>query len=186
MRRRLFLAATLTTACSRKREPLQVFNTIPEFTLTDQNGDDFTYAAKLKGHVWVADFIFTTCTGPCPRLTTQMSRVQEELGGAPNIKLVSFTVDPVNDTPSALTEYGKRYKADFKRWSFLTGATETLHKLNREAFMLGNVDGRNTSHSTRFVLIDQQGRVRKYYDTTEADVIGQVVADARELAGAAS
>ena len=75
MKRRLFLAAALATACSRKREPLQVFNTIPEFTLTDQNGDDFTYAAKLKGHVWVADFIFTTCTGPCPRLTTQMSRV---------------------------------------------------------------------------------------------------------------
>lgn len=181
MRRRLFLASLAAAACSRKRPALEVFNTVDEFALTDQAGQPFTYTEKLKGHVWVADFIFTSCTGPCPRMSAQMARVQKTLEPVPGAKLVSFTVDPANDTPEVLLEYARRYQANPARWSFLTGARETLHHLARNVFLLGNVDG-ELNHSTRFVLIDQQGRVRRYYDTTEADVIAQVSGDVRELA----
>mgnify|MGYP002377724512 CR=1 FL=1 len=97
-----------------------------------------------------------------------------------DVRLVSFTVDPENDTPTALAEYAKRYQATQGRWFFLTGSKATLHQLKREAFMLGNVDG-STDHSTRFVLIDRQGRVRRYYDTTEPDAVSNVIADARTL-----
>ena len=181
MTRRAFLAGVaLLQACSRKREPLQVFNTMPDFALTDQQGNDFSFASQLKGKVWVADFIFTTCNGPCPRMSRQMKQVQAGLEDAADVRLVSFTVDPDNDTPSALAEYAKRYQAATGRWYFLTGPKATLHQLNREAFMLGNVDG-STDHSTRFVLVDRQGRVRRYYDTTEPDAVGSLIADARTL-----
>ncbi len=179
-RRALLAGAALLHACSRKREPLQVFNTMPEFALTDQLGNDFSFSAQLKGKVWVADFIFTTCNGPCPRMSRQMKQVQAGLEDAPDVRLVSFTVDPDNDTPSALAEYAKRYQATAGRWFFLTGPKATLHQLNREAFMLGNVDG-STTHSTRFVLVDRQGRVRRYYDTTEPDAVSDVIAGARAL-----
>lgn len=179
-RRALLCGAAFFLGCSRKREPLQVFNTMPDFALTDQQGNDFTFASQLKGKVWVADFIFTTCNGPCPRMSRQMKQVQAGLEDAQDVRLVSFTVDPENDTPSALAEYAKRYQAAQGRWYFLTGSKATLHQLKREAFMLGNVDG-STDHSTRFVLIDRQGRVRRYYDTTEPDAVSSVIADARTL-----
>lgn len=179
-RRAMLGGAAVLAACSRTREPLPVFNTIPEFTLTDQHGNPFAFASQLKGKVWVADFIFTTCQGPCPRMSRQMKQVQAGLEGAAGARLVSFTVDPENDTPPALAEYAKRYQAAAGRWFFLTGPKETLHQLKREAFMLGNVEG-STDHSTRFVLIDRQGRVRRYYDTSESDAVTRVITDARRL-----
>jgi protein SCO1/2 len=166
-------------ACGARREPLATFNQVPPFTLTDQHGQAFPSETSLKGKVWIADFIFTTCTGPCPRMSSQMRRVQSELKDLPDVQLVSFTVDPENDTPTALAEYARRYGAE-SRWHFLTGPKETLHQLNREAFMLGNVDG-SLDHSTRFILIDRSSRVRKYYHTTEGTFVPELIADVREL-----
>ena len=69
MTRRLF-PSVLLCACSRPRPPLATYNTIPEFTLTSHTGEEFRSAEILKGKIWIADFIFTHCTGPCPRMTT--------------------------------------------------------------------------------------------------------------------
>jgi protein SCO1/2 len=157
-----------------------VYNTVPSFSLTTEAGEPFESQTALRGKVWIADFIFTTCTGPCPRMSSQMKRVQKEVAGFGEVKLVSFTVDPENDTPTALAEYAKRYGAEAGRWYFLTGVKDTLHKLNREAFMLGNVDG-SLDHSTRFILIDRAGRVRKYYHTNEGDFVPELVNDVRAL-----
>ena len=111
------LGAGLLGSCGGdRREELATFNTVPAFTLTDQAGEEFRSDAALKGKVWIADFIFTTCTGPCPRMSSQMKRVQTELKDLPGVELVSFTVDPDNDTPSALAEYAKRFAADTSRW----------------------------------------------------------------------
>jgi len=172
-------------ACGQQHAPLPVYSTIPEFSLTAQTGKPFQSSTELKGRVWIANFIFTTCSGPCPRMTSQMSQVQKGLAGLEGVKLVSFTVDPARDTPEALAAYAARFGAQRDRWFFLTGAPETLDHLSRKAFLLGSVDGR-LDHSTRFVLVDQQGRVRKYYDTTEAGAVRDAVADAARLARAAS
>jgi protein SCO1/2 len=174
-----FCLAVALPSC-RTKQPLMTYNAVPEFTLTDQNGDAFASQARLDGKVWVADFIFTTCTGPCPRMTSQMKQVQGKLDGLPDVKLVSFTVDPDNDTPPALDAYARRFGAQPDRWHFLTGPKDTLHSLNREAFMLGNVDG-SLDHSTRFILIDKQSRVRKYYHTNEGDFVPELLADIRTL-----
>ena len=175
-------ALFLLAACTQRRA-LEVYNTVPPFTLTAHTGEEFHSDQILKGKVWIADFIFTTCTGPCPRMTSQMKRVQAELKDQAEVKLVSFTVDPENDTPTALAEYAKRTPPIPGDGTFLTGAKDTLHKLNREAFMLGNVDG-NLDHSTRFILVDRAGRVRKYYHTDESGFLPELVADARALLSA--
>ena len=175
-----FLSPSFLLANCTQRRGLEVYNTVPPFTLTAHTGEEFHSDRILKGKVWIADFIFTTCTGPCPRMTSQMKRVQAELKDQPEVVLVSFTVDPENDTPPTLAEYAKRHDAESGRWYFLTGAKETLHKLNREVFMLGNVDG-NLDHSTRFILVDRAGRVRKYYQTDESGFLPDLVADTRAL-----
>src|SRR5262249_40475936 len=153
----LLAGLLLLAGCQRAREPLPIMQTVPQFALTATDGTEFR-SDSLRGQVWVADFIYTTCTGPCPRMTSQMRHVQEAVAPVSNVKLVSFTVDPEHDTPEVLAQYAKRQKADPARWVFLTGPRDTLQKLCREAFLLGNVDG-SLDHSTRFVLVDREGRV---------------------------
>ena len=178
-------ALVLLGGCGPRREPLSVHQAVPDFVLLAQNGQEFRSAESLKGRIWVADFIFTSCTGPCPRMSSQMRQLQENLKDLPDVRFVSFSVDPVNDTPEALAAYAKRFHADQSRWFFLTGAREALNALAREAFLLGAVDG-SLNHSTRFVLVDREGRVRNYYGSSGPGVLGAIAGDIRLLAAGES
>jgi protein SCO1/2 len=160
---------------------LERFSTIGDFTLTSQSGEPFVSSAELAGKVWIADFIFTTCTGPCPRMSAWMARIQEDLADIGNLRLVSFTVDPENDTPEVLAEYAERYQAEPGRWFLLTGAQEALHELKRDRFLLGDVD-LSLNHSTRFALVDAEGVVRGYYRSAETEQMEKLMADTRRLA----
>ena len=183
MKRLLLLAVLCLTACTPHRK-LDFYGQVPNFELTSQDGQTFS-ESSLKGHVWIADFIYTTCPGPCPRMTSQMSALQKATAGAPDIRLVSFTVDPAHDTPPALAAYASKNHANPARWTFLTGKQETLQLLSRDTFKLGDVDG-SMNHSTRFVLVDQKGRRRGYYGTMTGDPIQQIARDARQLREEAS
>lgn len=173
------LALSLT-ACISQKSSLPVLYNVPEFQLTAQDGNAFD-SKTLAGKIWVADFIYTTCPGPCPRMTSQMHEVQDAILKMPDVKLVSFTVDPARDTPEVLAAYAKTHRASSEHWYFLTGPTETLQKLDRDAFKLGNVDN-TLEHSTRFVLVDRQARIRAYYDTSEAGSIRRLIEDIYALA----
>jgi protein SCO1/2 len=97
-----------------------------------------------------------------------------------DLRLVSFTVDPARDTPEVLSHYAERYQAEPGVWFFLTGPQATLHNLARNVFTLGDVNG-DLEHSTRFVLIDRQSRVRGYYLTSHEDAIPRLIADAKRI-----
>lgn len=168
----------LAASCARGPD-LPVYGAVPAFTLTDQNQTAFDSKARLDGRVWIANFMFTTCPGPCPRMSSQMHQVQNELE-AEGIRLVSFTVDPEHDTPEVLLEYSQRFKASPGVWYFLTGAREDLNHLSKDVFQLGEVDG-SLEHSTRFVLVDPRGQIRGYYSTAEPDAVANVIRDARAL-----
>jgi protein SCO1/2 len=158
---------------------LPSYSTVPDFTLTDQTGAAFKSAEKLKNTVWIADFIYTTCPGPCPRMSSQFHQVEDALAGT-DVKLVSFTVDPEHDTPAVLAEYGQHFGAKTGTWYFLTGSIDALHHLSRDVFMLGDVDG-TLEHSTRFLLIDRTERVRGYYTSSDEDAVPRLIADAKAL-----
>jgi len=172
-------SAVLLLASCASRPNLPTLGAVPAFTLTDQNGTTFESASKLDRQVWVADFMFTTCPGPCPLMSSQMHQVQKALE-AEGIRLVSFTVDPEHDTPAVLLEYGQRFKASPGVWHFLTGSRADLNHLSKDVFKLGFVDGQLV-HSTRFVLVDRHSQIRGYYSTSEPDAIAQVIEDARAL-----
>ena len=168
------------TGCSAKAG-LPSYAVVPDFTLVDQTGAAFESKAKLDHNVWIADFVYTSCAGPCPRMSSQMHQVDKELASIPNIRLVSFTVDPKNDTPPVLAEYASHFAADPSRWFFLTGPEDKLQHLSKNVFMLNDTGG-NLEHSTRFVLVDKESRVRGYYLTEETDAIARLIADAKMLA----
>lgn len=156
-----------------------MYNSVPDFALTDQTGAPFSGAAALHGHVWVADFMFTNCPGPCPRMSSQMRQVQNALASS-DVRLVSMTIDPGRDTPTVLADYASHFSAKSGVWYFLTGPVETLRHLDRDVFQLGDIDG-SLDHSTRFALVDRKSRVRGFYLTSEPDAIDHLIADARGL-----
>ncbi len=165
---------------------LQVYGRLPDFELTNRDGGRVT-GADLAGQPWVADFIFTSCQISCPFLTAEMARLQAALPVDSRVQLVSFSVDPDNDTPEALQEYAQRYQAG-DRWYFLTGAREDLYRLIREGFQLGVEPGAGSArepivHSTRFVLVDKEGLIRGYYESTDRAAMAKLLADLEVLEG---
>lgn len=153
----------------------------PEFSLTDQNGSTVT-DQTLRGIVWIADFIFTNCAGPCPKMTAMMAEFQQRIDRA-DVKFVSFTVDPHRDTPEVLREYAARFGADHARWSFLTGPMPQIQVVldgMKMAAMQGQDD--QITHSTYFILIDRAGQVRGVYGQTDPTTPDRLTADAISLA----
>jgi cytochrome oxidase Cu insertion factor (SCO1/SenC/PrrC family) len=173
------MAVLCLAACHRKPE-LPEYGSVSQFTLTAQDGREFR-SQSLAGNIWVADFFFTHCLGPCPRMGGQMRKIEMAAKDLTNVRLVSFTVDPDRDTPAVLAEYSKRFQAETGRWFFLSGPQATLHRLCREDFKLGDVDG-SLNHSTRFVLVDPRSRIRGFYDTSEQGSIDKLIADLKALA----
>jgi protein SCO1/2 len=147
--------------------------------LTAQDGTAVS-RDSLKGKVWVVDFIYTTCQGPCPRLSAQMHRLQQRLlasGRVPeNVRLISITVDPAHDTPAVLAEYARRFQADARLWQFLTGPEAVIRMLSADTFHV-NTAANLVEHSTKFILVDRKARIRGYYESTDASTIDQLIED---------
>lgn len=148
-------------------ERLPKLYSLPTFELTDSNGEPFTQE-DLAGRFWVADFIFTTCAGPCPIMSSRMADLARAFADNPAVHFLSISVNPETDTPEVLREYAHRYQADTSRWHFVTGDREAIHTLAVDGFKLGSVD-EPIMHSTRFVLVDTEGYVRGYYESTEPE-----------------
>jgi protein SCO1/2 len=155
----------------------------PNLTLTDQDAKSFSTAA-LHGHVWVADFIFTSCGGSCPIMSHAMAEIQKNTPAA--VDFVSFTVDPKTDTPAILKQYGLGLHADFSRWHFLTGSErEMADAAYAMKIAVHPADGQFAlSHSDRFLLVDASGHVVGIYDGTNSAEVSRLTADAAKLAGA--
>lgn len=178
------LALLLPAACSRKQSSLPTLGQVPPFSLTGADGQPFS-SRQLDGKIWVVDFFFTNCPGPCPRMSKQLSELQAQTASLPNFRLVSITVDPGRDTPEALAAYARRYHADPARWFFLTGRKDTIGNLMSEAFYLGFADNLQ-EHSTKFVLVDGQNRIRAFHDSFDApghagENIQKLLKDIQEL-----
>ena len=120
-------------------ERLEVYGEVPDFALIERSGRRIT-RADLLGKVWITNFIYTDCTETCPLQSAHLARLQAELRGEPDLRLVSITVDPEHDTPEVLAEYAARYRADPGRWLFLTGRREVIYRLAIDGFRLGVAD----------------------------------------------
>jgi len=159
------------------------YGTLPSFELVNQDAEPFG-SAQLAGKIWIADFIFTTCPGPCPMISSRMSELQKPLEKT-DVHLVSFTVDPEKDTPEVLRGYAEKLKAQPKRWDFLTGSRPVIDELIRDGFKLavsdGSEEGGMPVHSTRVVLVDRYGTIRGYYDALAPDAVTKLLADANHL-----
>jgi protein SCO1/2 len=172
----------IEVAALRQRS-VSSYGTVPAFQLTNQNGQSFG-SAQLTGKIWIADFIYTTCPGPCPMISSRMSELQKPLEKT-DVHLVSFSVDPEKDTPEVLRGYAQKLQAESGRWDFLTGTKSAIYRLSHDGFKLAVSDGSDAQgipvHSTRMVLVDRHAQIRGYYDATEPEAITKLLADTNHL-----
>jgi cytochrome oxidase Cu insertion factor (SCO1/SenC/PrrC family) len=179
----LFVILLLRTA---PREPPPILATLPAFELLERDGS--TIAKRdLAGAPWIADFIFTRCAVACPRLTVRMKELRTRL--PPEIRTVSFSVDPEHDTPEVLSDYARHWQIEGREWLFLTGTREEVWTLVRQGFLLPvedapEVEASPILHSNRFVLVDGAGRIRSSYEAFEEDALDRLLADLRALLAA--
>lgn len=164
---------------------LRRFVEVPPFILTERSGKNITNH-DLAGKIWVADFIYTTCPGPCPLITASMAKLQDAVAHDPRVQLVSFTVDPQTDTPAVLAAYADKFGADPYRWWFLTGPEKPLDALIQNGFYQVVQDNRDqppqdgqfqVTHSTKLALVDGDGWVRGFYDGVGSDGRADVLRD---------
>lgn len=170
------------------RAEITDFGSVPDFALVSQTGDS-VHLDDLRGQVWVADFFFTHCASTCPMMSARFESLAEKVDPE-RVRLVSFSVDPERDTPERLAEYAGRFDVEPGRWLFLTGDKPQIRALVREGFHLG-VDEASPEdvakgveavlHSTRFVLVDPQARIRGYYDGNDDEAMDQLGHDVAQL-----
>jgi len=128
---------------------------LKEFTLLESGGKEF-HSQDLLGEVWVASVFFTACPSVCLELNKRLAEIQTD-PRYKDVKFVSITCDPRNDTPSVLASYARRFDADRKRWFFCTGEMDYIEQIARDMLQI-SVKG--ITHSERAIIIDRNGQSR--------------------------
>jgi protein SCO1/2 len=180
----------LTYALSQREQtrglPPDRVRTLADFSLTNTAGQTVT-RADLHGKILVVSFLFTSCSLTCPEVTKHMAEIQRLTAGQPDVRLVSLTVDPRDDTLPVLAKYGQRFAADTNRWQFLTGDKTVLYHLITTSFLKQDLDDPfsympgNFSHTERLAVVDPHGRVTAYFDGLRDDVATVVAAEITRL-----
>lgn len=164
------------------------FNAVAPFQLVERSGRQVG-REELLGSPWVCGFIFTRCSGPCPKISGNMKKLSGLLEGV-DARLVTISVDPEHDTPEVLAEYARALGADETRWLFLTGTPQAVRDVSVKSFQLPVEKddkapaGEAVTHRTVLAVVDAQGFVRGYYDGEGEEGVQQAAARARWLAQA--
>lgn len=179
---------TRTTDFYGQQRTDTLFHTIPDYQLIDQEGRQVT-SAITKGKIYVAGFFFTRCQSICPKMSDQLSRVQEAFASNPAIVLVCHTVDPTNDTVGVLKVYASTYKALPGKWYFLTGRKQAIYDLAQKGYFISAMESSKPSqklddlfiHSEKLVLVDKDKHIRGYFNGTDPKDVDRLITEIQIL-----
>lgn len=162
-----------------------VYHTITPFKLTNQNNKPIS-EKDVKGKIYVADFFFTRCGSICPKMSSQLTRVQDAFKDNKGVNILSFSIDPEHDSVEVLKNYANQYKAIDGQWYFLTGNKEDIYQLGVKGFKVtvGDLGKKITAdylHSSRLILVDREGRIRGYYDGVSRDDVDKLILEIKVL-----
>ena len=175
----VFLLATYFLNYKGKENELPEIGMVPEFEFVNSEQEMITLN-NLKGKVWVADFIFTTCTMACPMMTGNMNIIHKKYKKNDDVRLVSISVYPEYDTPEVLTKYASQYDANTSRWYFLTGEESTVKRVIKDGFKIGDYED-IIFHSEKFALVDKKGMIRAYYNGMKTEDMKKLKKDINSL-----
>lgn len=163
---------------------IRKYHKVAEFKLINQNGDTVTQE-NYKDKIYVADFFFTTCQTICPIMTDHMKKIQEEFKDDDEVLLLSHTVTPKIDSVKQLRKYADKKGVIDNKWNLVTGDKKQIYELARKSYFVvknqGNGGPYDMIHTENFALIDNQRRIRKFYDGTNPDAIEELIKDIATL-----
>lgn len=153
---------------------------IADFAFTNQNGQTITQK-DYENKIYVADFFFTTCQTICPKMTTNMVWLQDQIKDNPEVKLLSFSVTPDIDSVPVLKEYAKEKGVLDSKWNLVTGNKKDIYYLARKSYLVVKTgkpeDIYDMVHTENFVLVDQKKRIRGFYDGTNKEDMQKLLED---------
>ncbi len=140
--------------------------------------------ADFEPYIYVADFFFTSCPSICPRVTKEMLKIYKAVKDEPMVKLVSFTIDPVRDTPQRLKLYADNIGIEHDKWFFLTGDKDSTFVLADSYFVAALEDEEapgGFDHSGKIILVDKEGHVRSFSEGTDPLITPRFIEDVKTL-----
>ena len=178
----------VTLGCDSPSRELPKLGQIQQFELKRHDGSKIT-PKTLSGRPYVAAFMFTRCPTVCPKLTHAMRDLQEEgKGRGLRFDLVSFSVDPENDTPEVLRAFAKKHQLDLTNWHFVTGDPKVIEETAVKGFKLAlqgkakeNAEHYGLLHGTHLVLVDKSSQIRGYYQSKDKRSMEQLLAAIAKL-----
>ena len=161
------------------------FHKIPSFSMVNQNGKTITNKT-LENKIYIADFFFTTCPGICPKMTNNMSLVQEAFKNDKDVMLISYSVTPEKDSVAVLKDYATNKKILPTKWYLLTGNQKEIYDLGRKSYFIEEDLGKEKSendflHTENFILIDKKQHIRGIYNGLNKNSVMQLIADIKTL-----
>lgn len=164
------------------KRSLEPISKVRDFKFTTQDGEPFTNK-NVEGKVYVAEYFFTTCTGICPVMNTNMRQVYEKYKKEPDFLIVSHTCDPDKDSAARLKVYSDSMKVDTKKWVFVTGRKDSLYNMARLSYTIDDPANNLNSpeddflHTQFWALVNRNGDVLKIYDGLKQKEISRLLKD---------
>jgi protein SCO1/2 len=156
------------------------YHRIADFSLLNQNGDTITQE-NYRNKIYVADFFFTTCPTICPIMTANLVEVQAALANDPEVLLLSHSVTPEIDSVTQLKKYAIEKGVNDAKWNLVTGDKKQIYELARKSYLAVQEDGDggpfDMIHTENFILVDQQRRIRGFYDGTKEEEMDRLLSD---------
>lgn len=175
----LFAGIILIKPFSRDKSDLPIMGHLPDFIFTQSNGQTFGLA-EMKGKINVVDFMFTGCPMICPVMSAKMAVFYQAFAADTDVRFISITVDPQNDSLPVLRAYAKDHGVTDNRWVFLRAPIEEVIALSEKGFMLA-ADRLPGGHTTRFILVDNHGNIRGYYESGDDASLAKLANDIQSL-----
>jgi protein SCO1/2 len=157
---------------------IEPVNQVPAFSFTDQHGKVFS-EKDVEGKVYVADFFFTSCDAICPMMNSQLTRVQQAMGNETNYRIVSYSLDPENDSVPVLRSFARKFEAKDEIWHLLTGDKREIYQLGSAGYKQPVLTDSNgvINHSGRIVLVDEQRMIRGFYNALDSSEVDMLIND---------
>lgn len=176
------ISALVTWIKVKTANDIPVLGQMPQFTFTAEDGQPYG-STHIDGNIAVVNFFFTRCMLVCPAMNGNVARLYQEFSGYADLRFVSITVDPENDTLEVLQQYARNWEVHDGLWKFLRAEVKAVVKLSEEGFLLP-ADGLPMGHSAKLTLVDRRGRIRGYYSGIDEPEVAQLNRDIRRLLAA--
>lgn len=166
----LFLVIGIGTSYFRKS--LYTVMKVPDFELTDQNGQKISNKDML-GKVYLVEFFYSRCPTICPVMNSNMKYIMAKIN-RPDFGIVSISIDPANDTPQVLKNHARMIGATSKDWHFVSGDRDYIGNLaDQFDIYVGDKEdqGESLNHSGMIALVDKDGNLRCRFDENNMPVL---------------